>query len=87
MHAERTAAVSGETIDSIFELLKRKGPLCASQISVDLVLPLREVVSGLTALIEEGLVERRANESANNVDDVTLPYGVTRKLVARRANL
>jgi DNA-binding transcriptional ArsR family regulator len=85
MHAESTAAVSNETIDLIFELLKRKGPLCASQISVELLVPLREVVGGLTALKEDGLVEPRADESCNEADEVTSPYGLTRKLVARRA--
>lgn len=85
MHSEKTAAVSSETIDSIFELLKRQGPLCASQISIDLVIPLREVVGGLIALTEEGLVERRVNEPANKADDVTAPYGVTTRVVARRA--
>jgi DNA-binding transcriptional ArsR family regulator len=85
MIAESTPAASDQTVDQIFELLKRKGPLCASQISVELLVPLRDVVRGLTVLKEEGLVEPRSDDPGSSADDVTSPYGLIRKLVARRA--
>ncbi|MFN2455710.1 MAG: winged helix-turn-helix domain-containing protein [Pyrinomonadaceae bacterium] len=74
-----------EISDEIFELLKRRGPLCISQISVELLLPPRKVQESLKALKETGLIDLRPdrNETQNNNADLT-PWGLARNLGNRR---
>lgn len=75
------------TLDKIFELLKRKGPLCASQVSIELLLPLRKVMAGLRKLHDEGIVELRPDrDEVNNEDEELTPWGLTRSFTRRRAS-
>lgn len=70
--------------DEIFELLKRKGPLCASQISVELLVPLREVTTALRLLRDDGVVEpRRSDALSKDFDEECAPWGL-RKSLRRR---
>jgi DNA-binding transcriptional ArsR family regulator len=55
--ATRGAGVSERSIEEVFRLLNRRGPLCESQISVELLLPLRVVQVVLGRLRAMGLVE------------------------------
>ena len=45
--------------EEIFELLKRRGPLCASQISVEILISLKRTISALVHLEGQQVVERR----------------------------
>lgn len=71
-------------MDKIFDILKRKGPLCSSQISVELLLPITKVEAGLKKLEEEGIVELRPdrNDSINRNSELT-PWGLSRGLSRR----
>ena len=71
---------SAEVEEQIYDLLKRKGPLCASQIVVDLNFSLRQVVDGLNSLKDMGLVERRAGHDKDVEDEVQLPWRLTRRV-------
>ena len=75
---------SGGLLDKIFDILKRKGPLCSSQISVELLLPITKVEAGLKKLEEEGIVELRPdrNDSINRNSELT-PWGLSRGLSRR----
>lgn len=84
MASQTTTTYLEETLDDIFELLKRKGPLCASQISVELLLPLRGVIKGLIELQKEGLVELRPDrDDTKNGDEELTPWGLSRRLTPR----
>lgn len=84
MASQTTTTYLEETLDDIFELLKRKGPLCASQISVELLLPLRRVIKGLIELQKEGLVELRPDrDDTKNGDEELTPWGLSRRLTPR----
>ena len=70
-----------ELLEEIFDLLKRRGPLCVSQISVELLLPPKKVKDGLNNLKKRGLVALRPDrDAALNNDDDLKPWGLTRKL-------
>ncbi|MFN7928932.1 MAG: helix-turn-helix domain-containing protein [Blastocatellia bacterium] len=45
----------------VFQLLRQRGPLCASQLSVELVVPLKEINLSLDELEKKHLVERRSD--------------------------
>jgi hypothetical protein len=66
-----------ESVNDIFELLKRKGPLCPSQISVELLVPLREVTAALRLLHERRAIEpRHDNRLTQDFDDDCSPWGL-----------
>jgi predicted transcriptional regulator len=70
--------------DRIFDLLKRKGPLCASQISVELLVPLRDVTAALRQLRDRREVEpRRVDVLSKEFDEECAPWGLA-KHVRRR---
>jgi predicted transcriptional regulator len=82
-----TVANSDDILDGIFDLLKRKGPLCASQISVELFLPVRKVMSGLVELEREGIVELRPDrDETKNIDEELTPWGLSRSLTRKKAS-
>jgi len=60
---------SRENSSLVFSLLKKVGPLCPSQISVELGLGLKEVNSALKALQERGLVELRPDRDMTKEGD------------------
>ena len=71
----------------IFELLKRSGPLCASQIAVKLGRPLKSVRPVLDELRTAGLVEPRPDRDPEiNYDEDEKPWGLSRPRFARRSN-
>jgi len=70
---------SAEVEERIYDLLKRKGPLCASQISVDLLLPLREVNGGLQRLEGLGAVELKLEPDTAVKDRIQAPWRLARK--------
>jgi len=75
------------TEDRIFELLKRSGPLCMSQIAVDLGLPFKKVKSALEGLSQEGLVERRPDKDREiEYDEQEVPWGLSRPSFANRSH-
>jgi Mn-dependent DtxR family transcriptional regulator len=79
--------ISDDILDGIFDLLKRKGPLCASQISVELFLPVRKVMGGLVELQREGLVELRPDrDETKNRDEELMPWGLSRSLKRKKAS-
>jgi transcription initiation factor IIE alpha subunit len=74
----KRAKPSEQLSDEVFELLKRKGPLCASQISLELLLPLAKVQKVLASLNEDGLVEIRPSRDQNTIDKVKSPWRLSR---------
>lgn len=63
--------------EEVFNLLKQRGPLCISQMVVELGLPPRLVVSALQSLKDVGLVELRPDRNQSlNGDDT--PWGLSR---------
>ena len=62
----------------VFTLLKRKGPLCSSQIGFELGLPIRYVVTALNDLEKDSVVQQRPDrdEALRDVDDTQIPWGL-----------
>lgn len=71
-------AVDVET--EIFELLKRRGPLCASQIVVRLSLPPKMIDAALKKLEADGIIERRPDRDRSIPYDKEseMPWGLVR---------
>lgn len=72
-------------IDEIFKLIRSDGPLCASQISVEILLPLKQVMIALEELKRRGIVELRPDRNRGfHAEQETSPWGLvaayTRKL-------
>jgi len=68
----------GEQIGSeIFRALRSRGPLSASQISVELVLPLRDIVAGLKYLLDKGVIEKRPDsDTPEGAQDDEIVWGL-----------
>ncbi len=63
--------------DEIFLLLRDNGPLCASQISVERLIPLRNVMEALILLKERHIVEQRPDRDETlNADESLAPWGL-----------
>ena len=72
---------STDVEEQIYDLLKRKGPLCASQISADLILSLGKVQSGLEKLEGLGLVELKVgHDKTCGEDKIQAPWRLVRKV-------
>ena len=84
MNASQVISAPGHTesiADEIFGLLKRKGPLCASQISVELLVPLRAVTAALRLLRDQHVVEpRRGGALRKDFDEECAPWGLRKSL-------
>jgi len=68
MATETLSPPKTNVTEEIFNLLKRRGPLCASQIAVEMGRSLRGVTTALEEMRAEGLVEPRPDR------DRTMPY-------------
>ena len=68
--------------EEIFELLKRRGPLCASQIAVWLGLSPRKISAALKKLVGDGVIEPRPDHdrSIPYDDESEMPWGLVRPL-------
>lgn len=70
--------------DEILEVLERSGPLCASQISAELLLPPKQVGVLLENLQARGKVSRRPDPDRdyNDESESEMPWGSTRRIFA-----
>jgi hypothetical protein len=66
--------------ERVFDLLKRRGPLCASQLSNELFLPLKEVIQALAALKSRNVVEQRRSRGLVPPDEATAPWGLSTRI-------
>jgi predicted ArsR family transcriptional regulator len=65
------------TQQDIFQLLKQNGPMCASQLSVELLVPLREVNNSLIELKKNRIVERRSDhDNIRKYSSEEQPWGL-----------
>ena len=65
--------------EEIFNLLKRRGPLCASQVAVEVGRSLKNVTLALEELRQEGLVEPRPDRDRSMpYDESETPWGLSR---------
>jgi predicted ArsR family transcriptional regulator len=72
--------------EDIFNLLKRRGPLCASQIAVDLGRSLRKIREFLEEMKAEGVVELRPDRDRSMpYDENETPWGLKRPSWLRKA--
>ena len=55
--------------EEIFNLLKRRGPLCASQIAVEIGRSLKNVTATLEGLRQEGVVQPRPDRDRSMLAD------------------
>jgi Mn-dependent DtxR family transcriptional regulator len=63
--------------DVIFDLLKRRGPLCASQMAVELGVSLKHLDPALKNLQAEGSIELRPDrDRALPHDEAETPWGL-----------
>jgi hypothetical protein len=60
---------SAENVSLVFSLLKKVGPLCPSQISVELGLPLKEIETALKILEMRGTVDLRPDRDMTKQGD------------------
>ena len=64
-----------DTADLIFELLKRRGPLCQSQLSTELLVSTHRIEKALRDLEKDDLVEVRPEHRAY-LKAAELPWGI-----------
>ena len=62
--------------DAVFDLLRSEGPLCVSQIVVELLVDPEEVESALRLLQSEGCVEVRDDHLKGKVHKDCIPWGL-----------
>ena len=60
--------------DQVFDLLKRRGPLCQSQLSAELMVGARKIDAVLRQLETEGVVEPRPDR--HQVNQIEQPWGL-----------
>lgn len=70
---------SSPVAEDVFELLKRRGALCTSQLSVELLQSPRIIRNALEELAELDLVEHRPDrdDNLNQIED-EIPWGIRR---------
>jgi Mn-dependent DtxR family transcriptional regulator len=72
--------------EEIFNILKRRGPLCASQVAVEVGRSLKNVTTALEELRNEGLVEPRPDRDGSvPYDKYETPWGLSRPAWLRKA--
>lgn len=72
-------ASSVDVGEEIFNLLKRLGPLCASQIAVEIGLSLKKIKPILEQLRAEGVIEPRPDRDRSMpYDESEIPWGLSR---------
>jgi predicted ArsR family transcriptional regulator len=83
----RRGALS-ESVDlgeEVFNLLKRRGPLCASQIAVEIGISLKNLELVLDQLHAEGAIEPRPDHDRSLLSDKSEePWGLPRPSLFRR---
>ena len=84
MHSETVAAV--ELTEDVFNLLKRRGPLCASQIAVELGQSLRSVAEALHSLKDARIIEPRPDSNILFQQEEETPWGLARPSWLKRQN-
>jgi Mn-dependent DtxR family transcriptional regulator len=62
-------------IERVFELLKRRGPLCQSQLSVHLLASTRDIEKALQQLTQMGIVEHRPDRNPV-LREIEEPWGL-----------
>ena len=69
--------VSEDLVDEVFKLLRKKGPLSRTQISVDLLIPYKKVETALQTLRVRGVVEQRSDyDKSSQFEPSTSPWGL-----------
>jgi predicted ArsR family transcriptional regulator len=82
-----SAARAVDTGEEIFNLLKRRGPLCASQIAVEVGVSLRNLEPVLHRLQTDGVIELRPDRDRSlPYDESEKPWGLIRPSWLRRAH-
>jgi DNA-binding MarR family transcriptional regulator len=77
-HANATAA-DVRTQHEVYRLLRNRGPQCASQIAAVLLVSLRRVTRAISALEQQGLVERRPDHrGSQDPNNPEIPWGLPR---------
>ena len=71
---EERVTVTAEMLDDVFNELKKNGPMCPCQISVELLMTMKEVHATLDALKKEGHVDRRPDR--NMLPDEEEAWGI-----------
>ena len=72
-------------MDEVFNLLKRLGPLCASQLSAEVGVKVSVIERELLRLVELGLVEQRADkDTTREYSEPEKPWGIRRPFRSRR---
>lgn len=71
-----------QLIDRVFELLKRRGPLCQSQISAYLLTGTRHVDQALEELKRMGVVEPRPDHDPT-LRDIEKPWGLSKPRIRK----
>ena len=74
--------MSNDLSDQIYELLRKSGPHCATELSLLTGMPLDEIWKLLSQMQEEGLIEEKP-EGARDVADYR-PWRLARKRVFPR---
>lgn len=84
----RSSAISAiDSGEEVFDLLKRRGPLCASQIAVEVGLSLRHLEPVLQRLQTDGVIEPRPDRDRSlPYDESEKPWGLTRPSWLRKTH-
>jgi hypothetical protein len=73
--------------DEVFNLLKKLGPLCASQIAVEVGVSLKNLEPVLHRLQTDGVIEPRPDRDRSlPYDESEKPWGLTRPSWLRRTH-
>jgi len=83
----RSDTIAVDLAEDVFNLLKRRGPLCASQIAVELGQSLRSVGEALHSLKTEQLIEPRPDSNLSFQQEDETPWGLARPSWFRRRGL
>lgn len=65
--------------EEVFDLLKRRGPQCSSQVAVTTGAPLKKVTAALDELRQVGLIEPRPDHDTSiPFNELEVPWALTR---------
>jgi len=79
------AANAVDVDERVFNLLKRQGPLCASQIAVEVGLSLKRLEPTLDRLRSAGVIELRPDRDRSlSPDEAETPWGLARPALLRK---
>jgi predicted transcriptional regulator len=80
-NATTQSSLMAKTQEEVFRLLTRKGPLHASEISIELSLPVREVHAALSLLRGRGLAAPQHDRTRALRDELCAAWGLPVTLV------